>query len=299
MLQNPVRLARVQNESFAVPMLALGCDGAWYDVGCLQQRWHPERAYRGESFHAHLVTQPRVRLHALYDRLRAGDRPTEARLVPGHFLKLPPCDAGSVYVQLGPYDLPADAPRFEVRSARTLVGHDQPVPFPAGVDAARCEVGVAAVLGDDLWQASPRDIARGILGYTLVIDWLTDGVSGVQSSWRPAAPTQLGPDIVTADELPDLARRALRIEVEGRPCATAAIGDWPFEPAEAIGYLAQHVPLQAGDVVGLGAVVGGRLPAEGTPLAFRDRVTVSLDRALRLRGWAVPGLPVAPWRRQG
>ena len=265
-----MRIARVQIDEFAKPVVALVVDGAYYDVGALEERWNWLDRFGPADFHARVIGARSAGLDLLEMRLRAGDRPTEARLLPGEFLPLPPCDTDrATYVQLGPYDDDQDEPRFEHRYARTLVGHDQPVV----TSDPHVEAGLAVVLGEDLDRASAREAERAMLGFTLLLDWR-------------GGSSQLGPELVIGVGLRDLAKREASLNGQGE------IGAWRFHPSEALAFVSQHMPLRAGDVVGLGCVANGRAAP-----AFGEPVTLSVDRFMTLRGWAVQGPDPVDWRR--
>ncbi|HZO16261.1 MAG TPA: fumarylacetoacetate hydrolase family protein [Polyangiaceae bacterium] len=267
-----MRIARVQIDEFAKPVVALVVDGAYYDVGALEERWNWLDRFGPADFHARVVGARCAGLELLEMRVRAGDRPTEARLLPGEFLPLPPCDTDrATYVQLGPYDDDHPTPRFEHRYARTLVGHDQ----PAVTSDPHAEAGLAVLLGEDLHRASAREAERAMLGFTLLLDWR-------------GGSSQLGPELVLGVSLRDLSARAVTLDGH----AAGNVGASRFHPSEALAFVSQYMPLRAGDVVGLGCLANGRAAP-----AFSEPVTLSVDRFMTLRGWAVAGPEPIDWRR--
>lgn len=292
-----MRIARVRLESMATPVLAFVCDGAVYDVAELEAR-SSAPAWGSTDFHTRVIGLSCAGLEPLYEQLRAGERPTEARLPPGTFLPLAPCDTERAsYIQLGPYDRAAPTPRFRHQPARALTGDGQPISFPAEAPTPDFEAGVAAVLRDDLWRAAAGEAGRAVLGYTLVLDW---------SAWReepwhgrPAwldAPSQLGPAVVTRDEFPRLAELRARVRVGTDEWNAGLVGDWPFEVAEAIAFISQHVELRAGDVIGVGRFRLGSAGSVGRTLRYNQRVTVSVEGLGELMGWAVRGPAPGAWR---
>ncbi len=255
-----MRIARVQIEDIATPLVALSVDGAYYDVAALEEIWQPARpqvlAFGGGDFHQRVIAARCAGLDDLEARLLGGRRPSEARLMPGQYLPLPPCDAERCY-----FVALREAARgdlgFALRDARALVGHDQPASLPLSPDeAATVEGRLAVVLADDLWRAEARQAARAILGYSAVLDW------------QGAA--HLGPELHT------------RID----PRAMARAG-WRFGPAEQLAFASQHLQLRAGDVVAL-------CPLWSRPAAFHARVDMCFG-ALALRGWATPAPPPPRW----
>jgi hypothetical protein len=275
-----VKIARLHVEEMATPVVALACDGAYYDVAALEDAWGLARDH-GLDFHSRVLAARCAGLFELDARLRSGPRPRDARLDAASFLPLAPCDGDrAAYLQLAPWDLRDAEPRWQHRDARALVGDAQPVPCGAAV----LEAGIALVVAEELWRATPREAERAVLGVTLLLDW---GSSAAQWSapGAPLPPTQLGAELHVGTTPRQLAALSLKLGAVSAPLAAA-----PFDAAEVLAYLSQHVRLLPGDVVGLGAM----LRAEP---GFGAHVTAELAPLLRLGGWATPAPAPLPWRR--
>jgi len=292
-----LRIARVRVDEFATPVVALVVDGALYDVATLESHWALQPPVVGGGFQARVVGARCAGLEELDGRLRAGQRPTEARLLPGEYLPLPPCDPNrAAYVQLAPYGQPGSTPAYQRRDSRSLVGDGQPVAFPAGVDRPRLEVGLAVVLADDLWRATAVEAERAILGHTLVFDWSSEDEPWTSSCRGPGPPSQLGPELWLGTRLPRRALGAVQLAIAGQLAPAGEVDAWRFSPAESLAYLSQHTPLRAGDVVGTGCLPSGRVPDGQRDLRFGDRCAATLPGGLTLTGWAVAGPPLGSWR---
>jgi hypothetical protein len=285
-----VRLGRVLHGSSPVPLLALERDGALYDAGELERvfgtPFSPDRLPGAADFHTRTIALGGAGLAELDERLRAGDRPTTARLLPGSFTWLPPCDTDrALLVQLAPYDASTDEPLHRLGDARGLVGHESVVPFPAAREGLEEEtdaafaLGIAAILREDLAGAGPAEAERAVLGYTILNGW-TAAAPEPRPGWsaRPV-PAQLGPVLVTPGEVGELGRLKAQIRVDGKVTATASVGGWAFSLAESLAWLSQWMELRAGDVIGAGCVRGGRGAAP-----FDATVEVGVERLGRLAG---------------
>lgn len=273
-----MHIARVQVDELATPVIALGVDGAWYDVAALESLWGVAPASPSTDFHARVIAARCAGLFELDARLRGGPRPSEARLRAEDMLPLPPCDTDRcALLSLAPYAEIAGTPQFVRGDARTLVGDGQPVAQPPE-HRPSVQVGLAVVIAEDLWRASAREAARAILGVTLRVDWGAE------------APSTLGPALVVGRSLRDVGGLELSLRA-GDVQTKAPAGAWPFLPSESLAFISQHAPLRAGDVIGL----GGALPLP-VPVAYRQRVTATLAPLLSLSGWATVGPPVADWR---
>jgi hypothetical protein len=280
-----VRIARVlrivEEEPSPFPVLALERDGALYDCGALDRAFDtpftPERLPGAEDFHTRVVALRCAGLDELDDRLRAGDRPSSARLLPGEFAWLPPCDTErALYVQAQPYG-EAGAPPYRVGNARALLGQGASVPFPADEDRPDFGLAVAAVLAEDLDAASPDEAAQAILGYALLNAWR--GATAID------VPPQIGPVLVTPDEAGDVGHLRAQVRIDGA-VVLASEGGLVSSPAEAIAAAILSGPLRAGDVIATGCLREACAAAHGVTIAFGATVELGVERLGRLAGRA-------------
>ena len=287
-----MRIARVlfdrSPDPVVAPLLALERDGALYDAGELDRifrtQFSPDRLAGAGDFHTRTVALGGAGLDELDERLRAGDRPGQARLVPGTFTWLPPCDTdGASLVHMAPYDEPLDEPAHRLGDARGLLGHESCVPFPPGEGHPTFELGIAAVLRDDLRNADPAEAERAVLGYAILNAWTGDDEARRPSWSARRTPAQLGPVLVTPGELGDLARLKAQTRVGGQVTATTCVGDWAFSIGESIAWVSRWMDLRAGDVIGAGRVRDGRGDA-----AFGVTTELAVERLGKLAGRPVP-----------
>lgn len=286
-----MNIVRVRADEMAAPVLALEVDGAIYDVVTLEEHWGVTPWSTSGDFHARVFSARAAGLDSIDARLRSGDRPTAARLLTPDLLPLPPCDTDrTTYVQVAPQRGREGEPRFVVQEARSMVGDGQPVPLRGG---PRVELGVAVLLGDDLYDATPREAARAVLGLTLLADW-SPRDRWASTPLGPDGPTQLGPAIVTGLALRDLVQMEAKVQVgDAAPQSLGPVGGNGWHPSEVLAFISRAVPLRTGDVVGLGAV------AVLAP-RFGERLRLSVRGRTRqlgaLHGWAVPAPSISGWR---
>lgn len=279
-----MKVARVRRRDFARPTLALECDGSLYDVAELEAR---SRAHQAEwDFFERVVASRGAGLDATLSRLRAGLRPTEARIQEADCLRLPPLDPSrSAYVQLGPAEATSPEPAFQLRDARAVVGDGQPVPVHG--DPKFIDAGLAVILGDDLESATSPEVRAAVLGFTLVIEWCADDAWGSQ---RPPPISQLGSTLVLGS-LRSVEDATLTIS-DGETCRESApIGCRTWAIEDAVSYLSHFVALRAGDVVGVGRAVNGRMS-----ISSGRGVVVKLGKTLSLSGYGVGTPPPTEWR---
>ncbi len=292
-------LVRDPEEDVSHEVLALERNGALYSVPELDRHVSGDPLHTSEDLHVRLFSLGGAGLFHHDERLKAGDRPTEARILPGSFTWLPPCDTSrALFVRMAPHDHPSIAPVYGLGSARGLLGHDEIAMFPSGVELPDVEVGIAAVMGEDIERATPGEAERAIFGYTIACGWVsraeapwdpTDRASSLDAGARDFA-AQLGPVLVSRDEIADPS--ALRVEVRagGQTALRGATSGARFSIAASIAHVSHRVPLCAGDVIALGCVAGGTLAAVGGKLEFGTPIEVLVERLGKLKGRAAPAL---------
>ena len=297
-----MRLARVLHESSPFPRVALERDGALYDVGELGRCLGVGRAaiHLGElglsaDFFERVIALRCAGIAALDERICGGDRPTTARVVPGSFLWLAPCDTErSLFVHV---DLPSASsvtasPRYRIGNARGLLGHEARVAFPAGETRPGFELGLAAVLGEDLRRATAAEAEEAIAGYSILSLWVArdeDERHRGSSGARDFGP-QLGPVLVTRGELGELARLRVQARVGGKVMANGVIGRAGDGLPEAVAFVSHYVDLRAGDVVGATCLSAVEAP-------FGVTAELLIERLGKLSGHAVAGPDMRGWRR--
>lgn len=277
-----LQLARVRSDEQVAPFLAIACDGVLYDLAAAEEFFAPGRASVGGDFFQRVVSMRCDGLLAVADRLRAGRRPTEARLWSERLCSLVPVDTRrSVYVQTV---LPGEQGLAQRRDARALLGDRWPVPFPQGTATPAAEVGLALLLGEDLHQATSEEAGRAVLGLGLVLDW----ASSEQRWQRPSCdvPSQIGGHLLCGIPMTELAGWAVEV------CLADSGGSVrcllvPARLCEALAAVSRQHRLLAGDVVGV------RLSSWLRPSWKEGLSTALVDAAgsrwLSLEGYALEG----------
>jgi 2-keto-4-pentenoate hydratase/2-oxohepta-3-ene-1,7-dioic acid hydratase in catechol pathway len=299
-----MRIARVLHVSSPLPIVALERDGALYGVAELDRifatKYAPDVLADAADFHTRVIALSCAGLAELDDRLLSGDRPTDARLPPHSFLWLAPCATErAAYIQMAP---PEDEPAYWIGNARGLLGHDSGVPFPFREDEPDFELSVAAILRDDLRRATHHEAQRAILGYTILNGWTARSEerrrrsAGFGVTRAVDFAPQLGPVLVTADEIGDT--RALRAQarIGSDVLRCSPIGAWRFDLAESIAYASDHIELRAGDIIGASRVSGGSAEDHGRALSYGSTVELTIERIGKLVGRPMRGPEPVEWR---
>ena len=114
---------------------------------------------------------------------------------------LAPCDterAACYFVDARPLAT-AGEPTWRMVQARGLLGQDGLCPVDESMGAPDLEIGLAAVIGDDLSRVTPREAASTVMGLAIFVDWFTRGnLEHASPGGTPKGVTaQLGPTLVS------------------------------------------------------------------------------------------------------
>ena len=180
------------------------------------------------------------------------------------------------------------SPTLFLTLAPALIDPDEPVVIPPESSQVDYEGELVAVIGRGGRRIPAAEALDHVAGVTLMNDvsmrdfqyrslmWFAG------KSWRASTP--VGPEVVTLDELPDLAERELTTTVNGELRQRATIGDLIFGIPALVADISQIIELAPGDLIATGTP-GGVGHAMDPPryLAPGDVVEVALEGAMSLR----------------
>lgn len=155
--------------------------------------------------------------------------------------------------------MPAE-PFFFAKLPNAVIGPDVPVRRSPRTSQLDYEVEFAVVIGRRLSRAAESDIMGAIFGYTLLNDisardvQFKDNQITLGKNFDGFAP--LGPCIVTADELAEPNRVALKTRLNGRLLQNGNTSDWLFPLPRLLSFLSEIVTLEPGDIVTTGTPAG-------------------------------------------
>src|ERR1700759_3465463 len=174
-------------------------------------------------------------------------------------------------------------PIFFIKANTSLSGPNDPVEKPRGSTKLDWEVEIAAIIGSRAKYVSEADALNHIAGYCVCNDvsernfqierlgqW-TKGKS--HDTFGP-----LGPWLVTKDEIADVQKLSLWLDVNGKRCQTGSTSTMIFTMAKCIAYVSQFMTLLPGDIVTTGTPPGvgtGMKPPKF--LNVGDVVTLGID----------------------
>ncbi len=154
-------------------------------------------------------------------------------------------------------------PAYYRSNHRAFIGDGAEAWFPAGESKMDFELEVAAILGAPLHAPDPVEAEAAIAGFCLLNDWsarsLQREVMAVGLGPCPAKEfaTSLGPWLVTADEVGDLAGAELSARVNGEEWCRGTAAGMHWSWGAMIAFAADGVRFEPGDVFGSGTIGGG------------------------------------------
>jgi 2-keto-4-pentenoate hydratase/2-oxohepta-3-ene-1,7-dioic acid hydratase in catechol pathway len=211
-----------------------------------------------------------------------------------------------------------DAPTFYFTNPYALIGAHDDVPVPPGSSVLDFELEVAAVIGREGRNLSPRQARDHIIGYTVFNDWSARDLQSREMQVRLGpckgkdTAATLGPYLVTADELEPyrdadgFLRLGLTAAVNGEVVGKDLLSNmsWTFE--EMAAYASRGTVVRPGDVLGSGTCGNGGCLAElwgvrgeqsPPPLKPGDTVTLTVEGIGTVSNTVVAGSAPVPLPR--
>lgn len=180
------------------------------------------------------------------------------------------------------------------RYPASFVGHDEPLDMPVASSMFDYEAELVAVIGKH-GRRIPREAALAhVAGYTLMNDGSVRDFQKRTPQWLLGKnfdrSGSLGPEIVTADELPAGARDlALRGRLNGKVMQQASTSDMLFDVATTIAYISIAMALEPGDLIAMGTPAGvGQARKPPVFMTAGDTFEIELERVGTLRNAVQP-----------
>jgi 2-keto-4-pentenoate hydratase/2-oxohepta-3-ene-1,7-dioic acid hydratase in catechol pathway len=176
----------------------------------------------------------------------------------------------------------------------TVAAPDEDVPLTDAASQYDYEVELAVVVGQTTKNVSAADALSRVFGYATANDLSARDLQNRTSQWLLGKTMDkfmpIGPYLVTADEVPDPQKLAIRTWLNGELRQNSNTDDMIFPVAEIIAYISRHFTLEPGDVIITGTPEGVILGmAEKRWMAPGDVVEVEVEGLGKLRNRMVAG----------
>ncbi|QTE30111.1 fumarylacetoacetate hydrolase family protein [Pengzhenrongella sicca] len=170
-------------------------------------------------------------------------------------------------------------PNVFIKTPNVIGAPGAPVVMPRAATEVDYEGEIAVVIGTTAKNVDEADAMAHVAGYTLFNDVSDRGWQNRASQWALGKSIDgfgpLGPWIVTADEVPDLAGRQMEVEREGVVTVRASTDAMVYGVAFLVHYLSQIITLRPGDLISTGTPARApEVQALHLPLTHGETVTV-------------------------
>jgi 2-keto-4-pentenoate hydratase/2-oxohepta-3-ene-1,7-dioic acid hydratase in catechol pathway len=146
------------------------------------------------------------------------------------------------------------------KAITSLSGPDDPVLLPPGAKKGDWEVELGVVIGTRAQQVSEADALDHVAGYCVVNDVSERAWQFTDSQWDKGKGCDtfgpVGPWLVTRDEVMDVQRLDLYLELNGKRMQTGSTETMIFTVAQIVSYLSRFMTLEPGDIIATGTPPG-------------------------------------------
>ncbi|MDL2357473.1 MAG: fumarylacetoacetate hydrolase family protein [Pseudomonadota bacterium] len=153
------------------------------------------------------------------------------------------------------------------KAVTSLSGPDDTVLLPPGAKKADWEVELGVVIGTRAQYVSEADALDYVAGFCVVNDVSERAYQFDSSQWDKGKGCDtfgpVGPWLVTRDEVIDVQRLDLYLELNGKRMQTGCTETMIFTVAQIVSYLSRFMTLEPGDIIATGTPPGvgvGRTP---------------------------------------
>ena len=156
---------------------------------------------------------------------------------------------------------PPKNPLIFVKTNNSICGNGDAITW-AAVDSAQVdyEAELAVVIGRQARRVSEADALDYVFGYTCCNDVSARDAQFGDQQWVRGKSFDtfcpLGPEIVTADEIPDPQNLRIACRVNGETLQDSNTSEMIFGVAELISYCSRFMTLEAGDIIATGTPFG-------------------------------------------
>jgi len=187
-----------------------------------------------------------------------------------------------------------EEPFFFSKLPSAVIGPGEPIVIPRPETQTDYEVELALVIGRAASRLREPDALGHVFGYTILNDVSARDIQfkDNQITLGKGVDTfsPLGPEVVTADEIPDPQALHVSSHLNGEQMQSSPTSDMIFSAARLIEFLTAIVTLEAGDVLTTGTPAGvGAFRKPPVWMKPGDEITVEVDRIGRLANPVVAG----------
>jgi 2-keto-4-pentenoate hydratase/2-oxohepta-3-ene-1,7-dioic acid hydratase in catechol pathway len=195
-----------------------------------------------------------------------------ARMLVRRFFPKPVQRVASAFERIGGRTFPPfkpnkrfyEVPAFYVGNHAAMLADGEEMPWPSHTRYLDFELELAFVLARPLADPTPAEARDAIGGWLVLNDWSARDVQAEEARhgvFGPAVKSKtfansLGPDVLSADELPDWRTATGRVRVDGEVWCEGGAAGPAHDVGEMLAYAAAGERLEPGDVISTGTMPG-------------------------------------------
>jgi 2-keto-4-pentenoate hydratase/2-oxohepta-3-ene-1,7-dioic acid hydratase in catechol pathway len=166
---------------------------------------------------------------------------------------------------------------FFLKAPTSVIGPRETIQLPYIDVRTDYEGELAVIIGRRGRNISVDDAMRYVFGYSCVLDVTVRSTEDRSTRKSFDTFTPLGPIVVTAEEIEDVANLELRLDINGAERQRCSTGKMIYRVPELIAYISSVMTIEPGDVIATGT------PGGVGPLHDGDIVTLSVANVGTLR----------------
>jgi 2-keto-4-pentenoate hydratase/2-oxohepta-3-ene-1,7-dioic acid hydratase in catechol pathway len=172
---------------------------------------------------------------------------------------------GKTFPKLKPNARFREAPTFYVANHTAVLGDGDEMWWPSHTKALDFELELACVLAKPLTDATPEEALDAVGGWFILNDWSARDVQADDARRNIFGPVikaktfanSIGPDVITADALPDWTTATGRVRVNGELWCEGRTANPQHTIGAMLAYASKGERLAPGDVISTGTMPGG------------------------------------------
>lgn len=171
---------------------------------------------------------------------------------------------GRTFPKLKPNRRFYETPVFYLANHAAVLGDGEEMPWPSHTGFLDFELELAFVLARPLLDATAEEAAGAIGGWFVFNDWSARDVQAEDARSNIFGPVvkaktfanSIGPDVITADELPDWQAARGRVRVDGELWCEGTTAGAAHDVGAMLAYASAGERLEPGDVISTGTMPG-------------------------------------------
>lgn len=157
---------------------------------------------------------------------------------------------------------PTTQPASFMKPATAVIGPREPICLPKGIGQVTAEAELGVIIGKRCRHVALSDVSDYIFGYCPIIDMTALDILQQNPRYLTRAKSfdtffSFGPQVVTADEFPDLAALTIKTIINGNVIAQNRVANMTFDPFHLVSFHSRVMTLEAGDIISTGTPGAG------------------------------------------